>query len=80
MKGEPRHGSKKRQKPAPAPVGCARDRAIAAADERLASLKHRISLAALAAMRGAQDTPRLVRAALDEVDRARALLSELAEP
>lgn len=48
-------------------------------DERLAGLKHRISLATLAAMRGATDTPSLVRAALEEVDSARRLLAKASE-
>ncbi|MEO8718358.1 MAG: hypothetical protein ABI423_09085 [Burkholderiales bacterium] len=50
--------------------------ALAAVDARLVQCKHRISLAALACLRGALDAPELVRRALEEVEGARAALAE----
>ncbi len=61
------------RKPVPSVPACSR--AIATVDARLVQAKHRISLAALACLRGAVDAPELVRQALEEVDRVRALLA-----
>ena len=57
----------------------ARRRAAAAADERMAKAKARFSLAALACLRGAIDAEHQVKAALLEIDLARAALRELAD-
>ncbi len=51
--------------------------ALVAVDARLVRVRERISLAALACLRGAIDSASLVRAALDEVERARELLAEV---
>lgn len=50
---------------------------MAAVDARLERVKARISMASLACLRGALDAPQLVRQALEEVDRARALLRDV---
>lgn len=51
----------------------------AAADARMQSAKDCFSKAALACLRGATDAPARVRAALQEVDAARAELRKLAD-
>jgi hypothetical protein len=56
-----------------------RARAIAAADERMAQAKVRFSLASLACLRGATDAAQQVKAALAEIDAARAALREVAD-
>jgi hypothetical protein len=53
-----------------------RAQALGAVDARLSKCKHRISLAALACLRGAVDAPALVRQALEEIERVRAALAE----
>ncbi len=54
-----------------------RRRAIAAVDARLVRAKERFSIAALGCLRGTiDDAAPLVRQALEEVERARALLAQ----
>lgn len=72
---------RRRKKPAPAGPSVA-DRfacAARAADARIATARHRASLAFLACMRGAPDCERLVQQALAEVDAARAELRMMAD-
>jgi DNA-binding phage protein len=52
---------------------------IMLADSALSQAKHRFSLACLACLRGALDAPAMVQAALQEVDRARAMLRRAAD-
>jgi hypothetical protein len=56
-----------------------RQRALAAADERMAAAKAKFSLAALACLRNALDAPALVQRALAEIDAARSALAALEE-
>lgn len=57
-----------------------REQALALVDARLSHCKDRVSLAALACLRGAQDAAVLVRQALDEIERARDLLAQAETP
>jgi uncharacterized protein (DUF1810 family) len=53
--------------------------AAAVADSHMAQARHKVSLAALGCLRGATDAPALVRSALSEIDRARAVLAKSGE-
>lgn len=58
-------------------AGEERVRALTAVDARLVRVRERISVAALGCLRNSLDAALLVRAALDEVERARALLAQV---
>lgn len=57
-------------------ISAQRAHALAGVDERLVRTKHRVSLAALACLRGALDAAELVRQALQEIEDARAALAQ----
>lgn len=61
------------------PKAEARQRAMTAADGRMAEAKRKFSAASLACIRGAIDAPAQVQRALQEIDAARAALREASD-